>query len=110
MAEARETGERVCFLGVRPGGSSAEMGSLGSSGRSFFNRSNFLHRAAVQALRLGLVAQEQLNTVALAGQAEAIGQHEVAVLGQGDFDAVGDVLMERKSGRTIRLKAFVEAG
>jgi hypothetical protein len=62
----------------------------------------FLHCAPVQALRLGLVAEEQWNAVALTGQAEqAIGQHVVAVLGQGDFDAVGDVLMERKSGRTV---------
>jgi hypothetical protein len=48
---------------------------------------------------LGLVAEKQLNAVALAGQAEkAIGQHVVAVLGQSDFDAIGDVLMERESG------------
>jgi hypothetical protein len=52
-----------------------------------------------------------LNAVALAGQAEeAIGQHVVAVLGQGDFDAVGDVLMEREAGRTIGLEALIQAG
>jgi hypothetical protein len=52
-----------------------------------------------------------LNTVALAGQAEqAIGQHVVAVLSQADFDTVGDVLMERESGWTIRLEALIEAG
>jgi hypothetical protein len=47
-----------------------------------------------------------LNAIALAGQTEeAIGQHVVAVLGQGDLDALGEILMERKSGRTIGLKA-----
>jgi hypothetical protein len=46
------------------------MGSLGSSGPSFFNRSKFRHRAPVQALRLGLISEKQLNAIALAGQAK----------------------------------------
>ena len=47
----------------------------------------FLDGAAVEALGLGLVAEEEGPTVGLPGEAvEAFGEEEVAVLGAGDFD------------------------
>ena len=60
---------------------------------------------------MSLVAQKQLNAVALAGEAEeAIGEAVVAVLGLGDFDAVGDVVVEGENDRAIGAERFVEAG
>ena len=49
-----------------------------------------------------LVAQEQLDAVAVAGEAqETIGEAEVAVLGFGDFEAVGEFLSQGEGGGTI---------
>ena len=61
--------------GIRDGPSGACPAKLGPQ---LLQPLEFLYRAPVQALGLSLVAQKQLNAVALAGQAEeAIGRHVV---------------------------------
>jgi hypothetical protein len=41
---------------------------------------------------------------------EAIGEAEVAVLGLGDFEAVGEFRLEGEEGRTVGADGLVEAG
>jgi hypothetical protein len=57
-----------------------------------FEALELLDGAAVLVFGRGLMAQQQGETVASAGQAvEAVRQHEVAILGQADFDIRGDL-------------------
>ena len=60
---------------------------------------------------MGLVAQKQRNTVALAGQElEAIGEDEIAVEIAGDFHALGQFLAERQGRGALGAEGLVHAG
>src|SRR5713226_5558378 len=73
----------------------------------------FLHRAAVVAFGLSLIAQEQGPTVGMRGHAvETFAQSEVAVLGAGDFDiaTADEVLAHGGDGIAAAVEGVVEAG
>jgi hypothetical protein len=72
----------------------------------------FFEGAAVLAFGLGLVAEEEGPTIALAdGAQEAIGEEVVAVLGAGDFDIAiaGEFLVHGDEGVIASVEGFVEA-
>jgi len=78
-----------------------------------FESLELLYGPAVVAFRLGLVAQQEGETVGLAGHAmEAIAQQVVAVLGAGDFDIAiaGDGGVHEADGFAAAIEGRVQAG
>jgi hypothetical protein len=73
----------------------------------------FIEGAAVLALGLGLVAEEERPSIGLAGGAqEAFGEAVVAILGSGDFDIAiaGKFFAHGSEGVVGSVEGFVEAG
>jgi hypothetical protein len=73
----------------------------------------FLEGAAVLALGLGLVAQEQSPSVGLpGGAAEAFAEDEIAILDAGDFDVAiaGEFRGHQVDGFALGVEGLVEAG
>src|ERR1039457_6852772 len=77
-----------------------------------FETLEFLDGAAVQALGLGLVAEEEGETVGVFVEAvEAFGEEVVAVLGLGDFVIVVDEgLANAHQGAAVAVEGLVEEG
>jgi hypothetical protein len=78
-----------------------------------FEAVEFLDGAAVVALGLGLIAQQEAETVGLAGHAmEAVAQQVVAVLSAGDFDiaVAGDDRVQEADGFVVVVEGLVEGG
>ncbi len=76
-----------------------------------FEALEFLDGAAVEALALGLVAEEEGEGIGLRGDGvESAGECIGAVLGGGDFDISDQVLVEGMVQEVIVADRFVEAG
>ena len=75
-----------------------------------FEALEFLDRAAVHALRLGLIPQEQRPTAGLLDHAvEAFGEGVVAVLLARDLQAAGEFFGHQEQGLAVGGEGFVEA-
>jgi hypothetical protein len=77
-----------------------------------FEALEILDSAAVEALGLGLVAEQQRKTVGLARELMETGaEQEIPVLGAGDFDiAAEDGAVHVDPGMAIGVAGFVEGG
>jgi hypothetical protein len=77
-----------------------------------FETLEFLDGAAVEALGLGLIAEEEGKTVGVFVEAvEAFGEEVVAILGLGDFVIfVDEAGADAHQGATVAIDGFVEAG
>ena len=77
-----------------------------------FETVEFLDGAAVEALGLGLVAEEEGETVGVFVEAvEAFGEEVVAVLCLGDFVIVVDKIgADAHQGAAVAVEGFIEAG
>ena len=78
-----------------------------------FESFEFLDGAAVVTLGLGLIAEQEAETVGLAGHAmEAVAQEVVAVLGASDFDiaVAGDDRVQEADGFVVVVEGLVEGG
>ena len=76
-----------------------------------FETVEFLHGAAVHALGLGLIAQEKLPRIGLAGVAlETDGETEAAILRDGDLDVAGEVVTEEVGGAALGGDGLIHGG